>query len=480
MYIIQDLPATVRSRIRFFGGLLACALPFGALLWASSRYYINYPHSDEWLFIPLVEKVWNGTIPWQELYSLHNNHRLFLPRAVLLALIRWTDWDHRYPVGANIILGALIFGMAVFMLFRSMRRVGGIVPWAALPVLSILMFSLSQWLNWEWGWQIQIWMAVLAVYIGLAMLSSESLGWGHVCIAFICGVAATYSFGIGIVYWGGAFIVLAMRHGRGAPRCWAYLVLWLIGAFAVYGFYCWDFNQDVVRPPAHLIQANPVVLAGYAAVYIGAGIAYFRPWAALIAGAIGLLFAAWAHAGLWRARRVPPEALAPFTALMCISVGSALMTGMARARPEVGGIWQVFNAPRYITISILFWTGIVFLFTLMLQKRPMGDGWLWAHRWRRSIGGLGLLIMAACALLSSRQGYYNLDEHHKVYTSEVQRMIVQGLDEVPPRVRNPFVDYGFPGELAFLKRRHLSIYQPATELRWRQMSDAATSHSPDN
>ncbi len=456
------------GRMGFILAVLACLVPFLALVWASSRYYFNYPHADEWAFIHLIEQAWNGPIPWAEFYQPYNGHRLFLPQAVLLGLVRWTHWDHRYPVAANIALGACIFGLAAFLLARSTRRAGGTCPWAAFPVLSLLVFSLSQWTNWEWGWQIQIWMAVLAVYAGLAVLSVERLcGW-HLLLAFLFGAAATYSFAIGAMFWGGAFVALAMRHFRGEPRRWLYLLAWALASCVLYGLYAYGYEQAEAQSASRLIQANPLKIAAYGVIYIGAGLTYFRPWAAPLVGFAGLVFGIWAHIGLWRARRVPASALAPFTALMCIAAASAALTGMARARPAVGGIWQAVNA-RYFTISSLYWVGVIFLLALVMQKEPLGIGWGWAHPWRRRLGGVALMMVAACALLSSRQGYFNMDEHYKVYTPEVRRMIVQELTEVPPRVRNPFA-YTFPNELAFIKKQQLSIFRPDAEQRWREAS----------
>jgi len=428
----------------------SCAgVPFVFLIAVVRRHYLDYPFADQFHFIPLLDKAFTGTLTWGDLWAAHNHHRLFFPRWVMTTLATRTHWDLRYEVAVNVILGAGIFLWLSYVLLRSAKLLKGDPPYLLLPLVALLVFSLNQWCNWVWGWQMQIFMAVWATTAGIAMLASPKAGHLHVAGALLLGLFATFSFGSGMVYWPAGLAVLVWPLFWKARVRGVWLVLWCAVAASVLVLYVLDL--EALPHTRH----NPATFLAYVLVYLGANVTLFRPWAALPAGIGALGFAAWAHWSLVRARRIPAASLAPFTALMLYAVATALLTALKRAS------WlgpQQAAAPRYCTVSMLFWVGVVYLLWLMTRTEPLGTGWVWRWRYRRQAARLALAAVTCLTILSSRQGFYSLDEHTNVYEPEVRRLVLDDLDELPPRL-NPT---GAPlrEELAILKQRRLAVFRP--------------------
>ena len=66
------------------------------LLLADIRAFaVNIPFMDDWQFVPLLEKAKNGTLTFQELWAPHDEHRLLLPRIIIIVSMFATGGDYR-------------------------------------------------------------------------------------------------------------------------------------------------------------------------------------------------------------------------------------------------------------------------------------------------------------------------------------------------------------------------------------------------
>ena len=201
--------------------------------------------------------------------------------------------------------------------------------------------------------------------------------------------------------------------------------------------------------PARILNAVPI--------HAGANMAQFRPWAAFPIGLAALALTLWACLGLWRARRVPRWALAPFLALIVFEIGAAALIGFGHADEGAAVIMDC----RFCTVSALFWASAVFVLHLMARKECLGTGWLWRNPFRRGIAITAQLLIVACSILSSRQGYYNIREHDAFYTPIVRQLVIERSPGLPPRLQY-FYGNTRVRELQFLREKQWSLYRPET------------------
>jgi hypothetical protein len=71
---------------------------------------------DDWQFVPLLEKTNDGTLTFQDLWAPHDEHRLLLPRIIIIismfatGVITESNLHHLHSRGSHISLSALADG----------------------------------------------------------------------------------------------------------------------------------------------------------------------------------------------------------------------------------------------------------------------------------------------------------------------------------------------------------------------------------
>jgi hypothetical protein len=325
---------------------------------------VDVPIDDQWELVPLLEKSSAGTLSAGDLWAQHNEHRLVLPRATMLVLAKLTSWDTRYELAVSFALAA-----ATFLALVSLARRTAESPW--LPALvSVVLFSLRQFENWLWGWQIQIFMAILAVVLAFALLARPA-GRIRFGAALALGAAATFSFASGALVWPLGLLVIASAETGGARRARA--LAWSAVGLALVAAYAWGFEPPSRHPLLGAALRRPLELVTYFLVYLGAPVSPVEEWhpEALAAGAGVLGCAAFLAAVRLLARGHPErrDRLAFWLALALFAVGNAALCGLARSTLPQGAL-QAF-ASRYVTISSLLWIAlVVLLVAVAAEPRP--------------------------------------------------------------------------------------------------------------
>lgn len=317
-----------------------------------ARYAVDVPFWDQWELVPLLD----GGPTLEQVVAPHNEHRIVVPRLIMLALAGATAWDTRFELA----VGFLFALLGYLVLLRAARRVAlplapGWLPVA--PAVALLAFSLAAWENWLWGWQLQIFGCVAAASGALTLLAGERLDRRRLVGAAALALIATYSFGVGALVWPIGLGVLLLRadpERRRRAGAWACAAALALAPLAL----------DPV-PPHHPAGTDLATIAAYVLAYLGAPLAPTSPPGAAVAGGLGLVAFVAVTAALLRSGRLRREDLLGPCALAAFAVGSALVTAVARAGL---GVWQATSS-RYITISSLLWIGLVVLVDALGRPR---------------------------------------------------------------------------------------------------------------
>lgn len=355
---------------------LAWLVPAAAVLYLVLRYGVNVPYWDQWDLIPSFVALADGSLRWSDLLAQHNEHRIFFPRLVMLALGVLTRWN----VVAEMLLGvalAVANLLVLAALARPVLRLAGTAArlWAAFTV-SVMVFSFTQWENWLWGWQIQWFLAVLAAISSVALATGSlrsARPWAHVSGAAAAAVVCQFSIASGAAVWVVAGLVLACHRDRRRI-----LPVWVLGAVVVTGLYLIGY----VRPPHHpsplVVLDRPGTFLLYFTYYLSGPLGR----TAMIGVAALVAFAGLAAIAFARHRR-EPELVVPWIAIAAFAGANAVLTGIGR----VGFGADQGLSSRYVTIALLLSVTLVPLGILALR------GWPWG-RW----SGLGVQVGAASLL----------------------------------------------------------------------------------
>ncbi len=434
---------------------LACLLPYPVLVALVARYGFAFPYWDQWEFIDTIRNVWAHGLSFSDLWAQHNEHRLVFPRLIMLAGVWATDWDIRVELGVNLLLGLAIYLFALRLSVLAARAAGMRTPYWTWPLLSLFIFSLAQWGNYAWGWQLQILLNTAAVLAGFTALTSAQRTWMRWCAAVLAGIVATFSFSNGAAYWLAAIPSLLLppsplpKHTKTVQTA-----LWIACAAACLGAYAWQYEKPSYHPTLWYALQHPATFIEYICVYLGGITAYYRSWAAMAAGAVGILFALAACCWLARRRTLWP-ALAPYAGLALYACAGAGITGVGRS---AYGVNQAM-ASRYCTVALLLWLAIIALLALM---RHAAQGNEWPMRMMRRLLLAAAVVLALSTLLASRQGYYELQERARHLAPAVRQLETGEGTDLLTRLY-PFTDtfnvQARTERIRFLRERHLGIFQ---------------------
>lgn len=118
----------------------------------------------------------------------------------MISLAVLTGWDTRYEVATNIIL-AVASSALLWLLLRRTFAHRTVLAVAAF-VVSVIVFSPSQYENWLWGWQIQWFLNLLALIAAVWALSGwRQSPWPRLVVAAAAATVATYSLASGFLVW---------------------------------------------------------------------------------------------------------------------------------------------------------------------------------------------------------------------------------------------------------------------------------------
>jgi hypothetical protein len=312
---------------------------------------------DQWALVPLIEKMDVGNLAISDLWAQHNEHRLIFPRLIMLVLALLTDWNIYFEIGTNILLAITI----VVFLNLQIKRTEELevdknnYSWLIF-LISIFVFSIAQWENWSWGWQIQIFLNVLSIVIGFFILTLRTLNTKHLMLAVLMGVIATYSFANGILYWFISFGILLFREMPN-KRKFQFSITWLFLSLIIAFSYLHDYKKPSHHPSLSYVLEDPGSFLKYVFAYLGAPVASFSGKWAIIAGIFITLIYILLLIPLFLKQRI---IYLPWVGLGLYSILSAAISGVGRA----GFGYEQGLASRYVTISNLIWISVIVLFYL--------------------------------------------------------------------------------------------------------------------
>ena len=400
--------------------LLLFALPLVNLLlltYLVFHYAIDVPDWDQWAFIPFLDKAFRHQLTFRDFWAQHNEHRLLFPRLVMLVCAIWSHWNIRWELAVNIMLALGIYGVWVVQIVRTARQLQDQTLLRVLPITGLAVFSIRQQGNWTWGWQLQIFMNVLAVLVGFVLLAQPALTWARLAGAMCCGIIATYSFANGLLFWFAGAVVLGCNrdeeNNRADKTRRYYWLAWCAVAVATIASYLYQLTPS--QGSFAFALRHPLAVLYYICIYMGSLLSFMtkEPLSAVI-GLAGLLACGATLNHLVKSRRLAWNVLAPYLGAITYVLLSA---GVSAAGRAFFGAWQAMES-RYTTISALFWVALLMLICLTMRAEPTETGR------PRSSGRMQIGYGLACALivLASLKDIHRFKDRYTRLLPDQQRM----------------------------------------------------------
>ena len=231
-------PIVGKALLIFFG-----VLPALLLLADIRAFAVNIPFMDDWQFVPLLEKAKNGTLTFQELWAPHDEHRLLLPRIIIIVSLFATGGDYRVQSFITFSVVAIISACLLWLMVRlNGSRSSVLWTWV---LANIALFSPIQFHNWLWPMQFAYFLPYTFLALCLCALYARVPALPKFVLAAIFALAGNCSFVQGNLIWPAALLVILFAPDilrKGVRRNFA--VAWvLLGAVAV-TFYFWGLEHN--------------------------------------------------------------------------------------------------------------------------------------------------------------------------------------------------------------------------------------------
>ena len=224
-------------------------------------YGVNVILGDEIELVPIIKQYFLGKFPFALLWKQHNENRMVVPNLFFLFLAKTTHLNMKismYVSGCLVVLSYIFFILIYFKRFS--KNLWGIV----LP--AYLMFSLTQYENTLWGFQVA-WYMILACFFGmLFFLDQTRMSNKFFLSAALLAFVASFSSFQGLFLWPAGFVYVFFNNSKQRQK-----ILWIVFMTLSICGYFFHFNfHGTGGPPILEFLSHPITSIEYFFVSIGA------------------------------------------------------------------------------------------------------------------------------------------------------------------------------------------------------------------
>ncbi len=416
------------------------------LLAMYGRYSLNIPYYDQWELVPLLEKSFDGTLRFGDFWAQHNEHRLVFPRMLMMFMAHFSDWNIYWELATNLVLAMSTWLALCFLIRKSGEQVHDGENNLLYMVTTLIVFSVSQWQNWFFGWQLQVFMNVLAVVITLAGLTWQRNTTAGLVLAMVAAVVATYSFANGILLWPIGVLLLVLQRRERRLEFRREIIGWSMLSVMVIVSYLYGYHTPSYHPPLLEALSQPLQCILYLLAYLGQPLGNINLTLSICMGCLALM--------VWSVTlfqllvsRVPTAPVLPWLGMALYALGTAIITALGRVDE---GLDQALSS-RYVTMANLLWLPLMVQLYWVAQ---VSDG-----RIIRRLLPLKVTFLCIAITVASVVGAYKWTERYHAYDALRTELLV-GDDLSKLRTLYPPRPQTLLERRVFLKEHHLSIFKP--------------------
>ncbi|MBI3891425.1 MAG: hypothetical protein HY303_07830 [Candidatus Wallbacteria bacterium] len=363
--------------------LAAAAVPPLVLAVLIACHAVNVPWWDQWDFVGVLARARDGTLGLTDLWKLHNEHRVLLPRLLMLGSALLTSWDVRFELAVSYAMAWAVF----LLLLRLAAGDGAPDSPGSSPLVTVAIsaavFSPSQFENWLWGWQLALFLSNLCLAGAVwCLVSGPPDCRRRYWAALVAALAGTCTMASGLFIWPAGALLLAWRTGRSRR-----LLGWLgTGACALLA-YAWGPDASAHAPHWRMALYYPAEYVRYVLAFLG-GFFLVTPPLAVFLGIVecAALAGGLAYVALREPRLMPQCRAWCAVALYVLAIAAG--SGLGR----LSSGYEQATAGRYPTFSMLFLVSAIAVAAVAfsIQSAPR-------RRWPRVGALLVLAAGLACA-----------------------------------------------------------------------------------
>jgi hypothetical protein len=420
--------------------VLGFGLPVAGYFWMVGRYSVNVVVADQWSDVAVIAHSYDHLFDWQSLWGQHNENRIFFPNLIVLVIARTTAFN----VQIEAYLGGLMLLASTGLLIWSHKRRSAGTPWLYYCPAVILIFSVVQYENMLWGFQMAWWLVLLSLAATIALVDRIKLTWPVFVAAILTAAVGSYSSLQGLLIWVAGLVLLCLRG-----RWWPFIVTWLGAAVVTAVVYFWNFNSKNL-PDHNWAIHHPWPAIKFFVFAVGDIVGYQQAngkpdsTGVVVLGLVVLCLAIWSIAqyGFRRDESGPGP-----IGIALIWTGLLFAALITEGRSVLGPVEA--SASRYTTFDLLIPMGIL----LVLVGRPI-----------RERSATAAWILASVIVIQSLLGIHYGVTRAKGYHADNVRAaaVLRNINREPDAVEDTVAPYYSKSAVdqgaRVLENHHLSLF----------------------
>ncbi len=391
-------------------------------------FYVNVPCQDDWTLVPIVGHILDGKASFMDFWAFQSEHRIFFPRLFLCHWAAWSHWNMGFIPWLNLALVLL----TTFFIYR-LSGVAERPFWknAFFWAPCALTFSLHAVKTVVWVIQFHTFLTVALCVMAVTVVAKDPSSMRRWLAAIALSMAATFSFGEGMIIWFAMLPLLA--SARISTRSSMISALWIGSAALSLAFYFHGFPFFHSHPSYSFVAHDPLYTAHFFLAYLGA---LFYPLPAGLFGGLGLFLAALLALDAAGANKADRPVKSGLFCVVLFVLGNALTTSLSRSHYSLEGA----VVDRYVPLSCYLWACLG----------------VWMMRFGKLRNGLYLFLIGC--VLSTASFHWKDYQGNKLFMDSARDILKEEpLD--PEKVRTLFSDEQLVQDsVATLKEHKLSVF----------------------
>lgn len=213
-------------------------MPILLYLWFINKYGVNFPFLDDWTgIVPLVKEFYIKKLTIESLWSQHTENRMFFPNIFYILVAYFTQLN----IKVLMYFSFLFLIGSCFLIFLFYKKKFNNL-WFFIPI-SFLLFSLIQWGDTLWGFELAWYMVLFFTLLSFYFLEKVQKSFIYLILSLISGTVASYSSVQGLIVWPvGLFFIIFMII-KDKNFFWSKVFYcWLLSAITVFFIFLIGFN----------------------------------------------------------------------------------------------------------------------------------------------------------------------------------------------------------------------------------------------
>ncbi|MBD2305291.1 hypothetical protein H6G17_07165 [Chroococcidiopsis sp. FACHB-1243] len=345
--------------------LLVYLIPPTVTLCFIAIFSVNAPFWDQWSLVNLFEKIIKGRVGFVDFFVQHNEHRILFPKIIYTSLAFVSKWNIRYESYFSVFLVAITFLVFYKISTLNAKRNLHISKHLTNILTCILLFSIVQYENWLWGFQLAWFLVNTCLAIAVLIISLSNKYPKRLYLAAIPCSIASFSLAHGLLTWLAVIPSIVSIKGNARQKK-TRITIWLLLFLVNFVAYFINYHKPNHHPTTLFFLKNPLATLHYFFTLLGTPLIY-KAILPTLAGII--FFGVFLFLTFHFVKKTNFTLNIDLEVASWISIGLfailfAFVTTLGRAGYGVGHAMSV----KYITSSILLIISTIHLLQIFLSN----------------------------------------------------------------------------------------------------------------